>query len=602
MRVTRVLAALFPFLTTLRLEQIVLSDQHLTLTLQPMRATARCPTCHQRSRRVHSRYVRTVADLPCTQYGVRVDVQARRFRCLHPTCARQTFREPFPELVPVYGRRTPRLRARLEQLGVALGGRPASRLAGRQAITDGASRTTFLRLVRALPTPATSPPRVLGVDDWAQRRGRTYGTILVDLEARRPVDLLPERSATSFAEWLRAHPAPEIIARDRGGVYADGARQAAPAAVQVADRFHLAKNLGEQLEALVLRHHGLLREVAQEVDKAASPPAADPAATATGAAAATAGAHGEAKAATPMLGPMPPGRTRRDLQLQQERHVRRLGRYEQAQALHAQGHSIRHIAHTLGLARGTVRRFVHAEAFPERQPRACRPGQLAVYDAYLRMRWEAGEHNAAHLWRELRARGFHGGAGAVRRYLTHWRPGPRLVGRRGRRDEAGLTAPPRPPFAPSPRQTRWLLLREAHQRAQAALGEAASQRGRRSRRMGLDEPLDGQECRYVEGLRDRSAAIRTTQDLVQSFRLLLRAGDSAGLDRWLQAATDSELPELLSFVNGVRRDRAAVEAALACRWSSGQVEGQINRLKTIKRQMYGRAKPDLLRQRVLHAA
>ncbi len=120
--------------------------------------------------------------------------------------------------------------------------------------------------------------------------------------------------------------------------------------------------------------------------------------------------------------------------------------------------------------------------------------------------------------------------------------------------------------------------------------------------MGLDEPLDGQECRYVEGLRDRSAAIRTAQDLVQSFRLLLRAGDSAGLDRWLQAATDSELPELLSFVNGVRRDRAAVEAALACRWSSGQVEGQINRLKTIKRQMYGRAKPDLLRQRVLHAA
>src|SRR5260221_1272042 len=154
-----------------------------------------------------------------------------------------------------------------------------------------------------------------------------------------------------------------------------------------------------------------------------------------------------------MLGPMPPGRTRRDLQLEQERHARRRGRYEQAQALYAQGHSIRHIAHTLGLARGTVRRFVHAEAFPERQPRACRPGQLAVYDAYLRMRWEAGEHNAAHLWRELRARGFYGGAGAAGPVFNHPRPPAPPRGPAWGAVQTGRRPPaPTPPLAPPPPQ------------------------------------------------------------------------------------------------------------------------------------------------------
>jgi transposase len=590
-RLTRVLTAVFPYLTTLHLEQIVVSDQHLTLMLQSQRATARCPSCCQHSRRVHRRSVRTVTDLPCAQYGVRVSVQTRRFRCLTPTCARRTFRERFPELVPVYGRRTPRLRARLEQLGVALGGRPASRLVGRQTIADGVSRTTLLRLVRALPAPLATATRVLGVDDWAQRRGRTYGTILVDLETHRPVDLLPERSATSFAAWLGTHPTPERIARDRGGAYADGARQAAPAAVQIADRFHLAKNLGEPVEALLHRHHRVLGEVAREAqaaDTTASPPATEHAVTATDV--------GVAPTPSPLPAPAP---TRHDIRLQQERRARRLDRYTQAQALHAQGHRLHHIARRLGLAHGTVRRLVHADVFPERQPRAARPSQLAVHEAYLRTRWEAGEHNAARLWRELRARGFSGAAIAVRRHVTSWRSGPARVGRRERRDEAGPTAPPQPLFAPSPRQTRWLLLREAHQRGHVAAVNALDDHKRHT---GLDEPLDDREHRDVAGLLDRSVAIRTAQVLAQEFRLLLRGGDSVGLKRWLQAARDSALPEFCSFVRGVQRDRAAVEAALAYHWSSGQVEGQINRLKTIKRQMYGRAQPDLLRQRLLHAA
>lgn len=537
-----------PLPTYLKIERTCVGTTALTVQVSSTALTAPCPLCQQRATRIHSRYQRTVADLPCGGRRVLLVLTVHKFFCDQPTCPRKIFTERVPTLVRPWAQMTLRLCAALQAIGLASCGEVGARLGAK--IGMPVSPTTVLRQVMALPTPPAGKVRVLSLDDWAFRRQTTYGTILVDLEAHRVVDLLPDRTAATSAAWLRGHPEIDIVSRDRASEYATAARLGAPQALQVADRFHLVKNLGESLEHFLLRKQPCLRQAAATV------------ATTMG---------GDAAAPAPPREPRLFPRTERE---RLERRARRQARYEEVLACYQQGMTMREVARTLGVARSTVSRFVQADAFPEQAPRH-RPNQITAYEPYLRERWNAGEQNTAALWREIRAQGYPGAASALRGYLRHWRVGPPRTGRSP--SSAPQAVAPLTVHLDTPRKTRWLLVQPAEER-------------------------DATEQAYVAALLAACPQIVQAQALAVQFLALVRARESAALEGWLVEAERSGVIELRAFARGIRRDREAVDAALSVEWSQGQTEGQVNRVKCLKRQMYGRAGFPLLRQRVLHPA
>lgn len=547
---------LLPDPSHLTLELLRADQSSITALMATTDASAACPLCGAISSRIHSRYVRNLADLPWNGTPVRLRLTVRRFFCEEASCRRRIFAEQLPTIAGRYSRRTLRLSEAIELIGVVAGGEAGARLL--VGLAMAMSPDTILRVVRAAALPERETPRVLGVDDFAFRRGKRYGTILIDLERRCRVGLLEDRTADTFAAWLAAHPGVEIISRDRGGAYAEGGRRGAPDAVQVADRFHVVKNLRETVERFLLRNHRVLRVP----DK----PAADTA------------AGGEtvdvADAEAPVVSPEPVDATRAGREAAARRE-RRLARYEEVRRLRAEGLSLRAIAAQLGLARGTVHRFARAETFPERHPRARYPSTLDPYEVYVRQRWEEGCQNATQLWREVRARGFTGSSSTVRARVAAWRTTPAP---RGRPKRTTVTTPLRPPESTrSPRTVSWLLVADT-------------------------DDLEEEDRLYLNDLMQRCPEVARVQTLTHEFLALVRGRDQPALNAWLDRAEESGIVDLAGFAGGIRRDRAAIDAMVTMDWSNGQTEGQVNRLKMIKRTMYGRANFDLLRQRALHAS
>jgi transposase len=531
----------------LELDQVAFDAPELIVIARARRRVVACPVCGHATKRIHSRYRRTVADLPWHGLRVRLELRVRRFFCDVPGCRRRIFTERLPRTVAPYARHTARATTALERIAAMLGGRAGARLAHALGLIDRPSPAFAHMLLRSDRPALPSAPRVVGIDDWAWKKGTRYGTIVVDLERHRVLELLPDREPDTVAAWLAAHPTIEFISRDRAGAYAEAALRGAPNAIQVADRFHLFRNLTEAAQRAVERHHGRIHDLTLEPRATHDEPMAEGASKRGGSVA------------------RPPGTPRLVDQRILVRRDRRRARYAEIVALRARSLSITEIHRRVGLSRATITRWLQVGAFPERQGTTRRRTTLTAHAEYLSDRWANGCHNATALWRALRdERGFRGGVSTVRDWI---RAHLRSSGARLPSNEQVRTV------RPTARRAGWLLT-------------APSQR------------LNGAEQQYVAAVCAASPALKRVHALALDFRHLFESRDTNSLTAWLNEAERSDLHAL-----GVslRRDRDAVLAAMLFPWSNGQVEGQVNRLKLLKRMMYGRANLPLLRHRMLCA-
>ena len=516
---------LLPDSSQLRFASYQLEDGTLYMNIHASQSQACCPSCGSASTRVHSTYTRTLADLPCLGWQVRLCWTVRRFFCDNPECPRKTFAEQLPDVAARYARRTQRLAECQRRIAFETGGELGRRIWATLGLS--VSGDQLLRLIRQTPCGQGAVPQVLGIDDWAFRKRHTYGTILVDMERHCVVDLLPDRDAATVAQCLQQHPEVTTVCRDRGQVYIDGVTAGAPQTVQIADRFHLLRNLYEVLIKVCERRSLDLKAVTQEL-----------------AASAAAESAAQAPESAVRLSP-------------------REQRFQQVKQLQSQGLSQRAVAREVGLDRRTIARYFRLQHLPSRAPTPQTQSAASAYLPYLMERWDAGCSNRRQLFEEIQAQGFTGSYASVWRATRYLSP----------QSTGSSQLPERQPYA-ARRNAAWLL-------------------------MCPETKLTDDEQRTRTKLREHSAPIDAAYTLAQAFWRLFHEPGELTLDTWLAEAESGPLPEFKRFAKSLRSDYQAVKEATTSPWSSGQVEGQVQRLKLIKRQMYGRAKFDLLRQRVI---
>ena len=562
---------LFPSGCHLIIEDVQVQTEKIDIFAHREVMTVPCPNCRQTSTKIHSRYQRRPYDAPCFGFSVQLHLTVRRFFCHHPSCSRRTFAEPFPELVDFKKRRTRRLRQQQLAVAFAVSGEAGRRLLPLLAMP--LSGDTLIREIRDTPETEAQTPRILGIDDWARKRGCTYGTILVDLESRQPVELLDSREAADVAAWLKQHPGIEILSRDRGSEYIKAANLGAPQAEQVADRWHLLKNLREAVETMLGQKPHVLTAAGTVNEKYDDPllPKTQTEEVPT--------ANTPIELVCALKNQEAVGKTvTRAEQDKAARHARKQARFELVKQLHQEGHSKRAIQRHLGISWRTVDKYLAAESCPLYTRGRLRPSKLTPWLPYLEERWQAGYTNATQLWREIETQGFTGSRGLVAKWAAKERrllpPATQYSRKQPQNVRPKLMKQTRPVPWSAPRAS-WILVKER------AL-------------------LDEQEMAALARMGSADLQVAIAAQLAERFVEIVKQKAADKLEQWLKDAVASGIRSFISFANGLRQDYAAVYNALSMVWSNGQVEGQVNRLKFVKRMMYGRANFDLLRKRFLY--
>lgn len=536
---------------------LVFTPNLIAVALASRAQIAPCPVCGQLSDRVHSRYRRILADLPlCGRQFVLV-LRLRKFLCPNAGCLRHVFCERVHGLAAAHARSTTRLVHLQRMLGLALGGEPGSRLAAELAVPT--SGDTILRRVKTTPAEPETSYRFVGIDDFALRKGHTYGTVLVDLQRGRVIDLFDGRDGVPVAEWLKSHPGIEVITRDRWAAYANACSAGAPQATQVADRFHLIGNIRELVERLFEQH-------ASTLDTALEPPPT-----------AVVQSHREAMP-TPVISseqtPNPPPSATADCDpkpatdsppVRSHRQQRRQDRFDDVRRLRGEGQSIRRIARALRISSKTVLRYARCTRCPDWNPGVPRTTRLDRFQAQVDAFIREGGRTATVLHRRLQGQGCQSSYCVVLRFLG------RRLRAAGIAPVGSSRGPPRPRRS-SARQLSFEFVRRVENRSAE----------------------ESERMEKVNAIPELCGSLKLANELLE----MTRGESKTLLSDWLGRADGSESGSVQSFAETLRTDSAAVQAALSTSWSNGPVEGQVNRLKFIKRSMYGHAGLALLRARV----
>lgn len=501
-------------------------------------SSGRCPDCGFDSSKIHSYYSRQVSDLPLCEKSLVIHLRVKRFRCSNPICLRKTFVERNEEFLPLYSRRTKRLSKRLYFLGLSLGGKKCTQLLPHLGMSG--SRDTVLRnLRREFKFISPSNLKVIGIDDWAWRKRVSYGSIIVDLERHKVIDLLPDRAPETISKWLQEQKDLEMISRDRGNEMIDGINQGAPQAIQIADRFHLLQNLTTTIFKEIEQKPRIIKNIYREKtecnDEIATESAGSP--------------SQEEDETTPA-------------------DKRRFLRIQRAQKLHDAGWTARKIAKELGLSPKTINRYLKIED-PQPAKRNRKGRLLDPYKSYLIQRWHAGCQNGSKLLIEIQGLGYQGKATILREFLKSLK----IAKEHGIDSESEMAQ-------------KW----KKHSLRRLAF------------MMGRPEEEWNEKPWFLKGielLRNHRPEIGEMIDLARQFTVIVSERLLNEFENWLEKARKSASKSFQSFAKSLESDLEAVKAALTLTWSNGPVEGKINRLKLLKREMYGRANLDLLKIRLI---
>jgi transposase len=548
---TQFLQCLLPGFKLLRLEheEIDTENHHLTLNVSSTKTLVQCPLCANPTTRIHSRYERTLLDLPCVNYSLTLVMQVCKFFCDNSDCIRRVFTERIPEVTKPWARKTERLGQRLQKIGLALGGAAGARLCDQIGIV--ACGSTLLNHLEKLSLPKFAVPKILGVDDFAFCKGQRYGTILVDLELNQPIALLADRKAETLTDWLVQHPGVEILSRDRSKTYKSAMDKGAPAAIQVADRFHLVKNLEETLEK-VLSSYGNELKAVEQLQRQTSVP--------TG---------------TAIVTPKPT--TIAELQAQKlVNYQHRVQQQQEIRSLSRQQWSQIAIAQAVGVSVRTVQRLLSAPDLPETASPNGSLGRslLEPYKQSLLEWWNAQIRQPQVLMILLQQQGYTGSERTLTRYLSSVRAAQGLPPTRVKPTQ-GLAQVSDPQASPlTKRRVAYLILKRVEYR-------------------------DSQDIKLLAQIVAQHSNLALAVELADEFLQLLRQQRADAFDDWLMKALKSSLKPFVQFAEGLFEDYAAVLASMMTTVSNGPVEGLNNRLKMLKRQMYGRAGLDLLTKRFI---
>ncbi|MDV3002976.1 MAG: ISL3 family transposase ISAcma23 (plasmid) [Chroococcopsis gigantea SAG 12.99] len=548
---------LFTNLTVFELNQWLIEEipKKITLKLCSKQTLVDCPRCYHPTQKIHSYYERTLSDLTWADYNLCLKLKVRKFFCRNQGCNVCIFTERLKNFALPWARRTIRLSNQLTAIALELGGSAGARLANYSNYQI--SRNTLLELIRRIPLPPITTPSILGVDDFAFRKRKTYGTILVDLEKGRPITLLPDREAETLSKWLKEHLGIQVVSRDRSKAYEKGINEGAPDAIQVADRFHLFQNLAETLDQIFCSHAKVLKFVQIDDAKLTLTPKNE-----------------ETKEAVFIS---PPPQEKLEKSKASARRDKRLAIYEQIQTLRDQGLSSRAIGESLGIGVTTVFRYLRHTTFPERQGRSDKGRSLLdPYKDYILARWNGGCHDTKRLFEEIQELGYSLSYDTVARYTRRLRYSQgiplrqRLV--KEKKSLPIVSEPSKRIFTPG--RARDLVLRR-------------------------DETRDAEGERLLNRLKAANPELKEAIELAQDFASIVRQRQPEKFDVWLDRARKSTVSLFRRFAAGLDSDYKAVKAGITLETNNGPVEGHVNRLKMLKRQMYGRAGLDLLTRRFL---